>query len=77
MGIEQSNGITINNNFCGHIRPRIFDAVAGTAAGDAPLDRVGGILVGSLGYPKQNQNIKVTNNIVAGALYAGFFVMGH
>jgi len=54
LSVDQSRSVTVNNNFCGHIRPREFDEVAGADAGDAPLDRVGGILIGSLTYPKQN-----------------------
>lgn len=77
IGVEQSNAITINNNFVGHVQPREFDAAQEASSGGTILDKVGGILIGSLGYPKQNQGIRVTNNIVAGTEYAGYTVMAH
>jgi len=40
------------------------------------LDKHGGLLVCSLSYPKPCTDIRITNNIVAGVVFAGIITMG-
>lgn len=47
IGVDSSKDVVVHNNFVGHVRPRKFDPTQ-MKGGKAVLDRVGGILIGSL-----------------------------
>lgn len=64
--------IIVDKNFVGHIRARYTTEIIGNT-----LDKYGGILICSFGYPKPCKEMQVTNNVVAGSIYAGFVTMGH
>jgi len=64
--------ISFNNNFIGHVIPR----TGFTSIGMGGLDEHGAVLLCSLTYPQPCASLRVTNNIVAGAIFVGFATGG-
>lgn len=71
MGIMTVQNLTLHNNFVGYIYERDLGAL------EKFVDRRAGITVCALLENDKCKDLKITNNIVAGAGYGGFVVPAH
>jgi hypothetical protein len=71
VGFNEVQSITYNNNFLAHVVDR-----TSTLESAETLDAHGGLLVCSLSFPKPCIDMKITNNIVAGVVFAGMITPG-
>jgi len=72
VGIDVSSNVTLDNNVIGKVEHRTT-----LETGVMAMDKEAGVSVCAYFGPSQCSSIQVTNNIVGGAVYAGFAAMGH
>lgn len=71
IGIDFCQNVTFDNNVVGHVVERTT-----IESGDKFVDKAAGVAVCSY-HDSTCSDMKITNNIVGGAVYAGFVVMGN
>lgn len=71
VGMNEVKNIVFTNNVVSVVRHRP------TLDADQSVDKLGGVLICSLSYPKPCPNMRVNNNLVAGSIYVGFTGPGH
>lgn len=71
LAVQSSNNITMDNNVIGNLLDRT------TIEAHKYIDRAAGFAICSLDAGDVCKDLSITNNIVGGAVYAGFIVSGH
>jgi hypothetical protein len=71
--IDEVRNVTLNRNFIGDVTPRIWNALG------MVLDKEAGVAVCSYekDAPSACNNVTITNNTVAGAMFSGFVAPGY
>jgi len=72
VAMDEVKNIVFHNNILSVVKERTTLDTSSMS-----VDQTGGVLMCSLTFPKPCPNLRITNNIVAGSIYGGFFAPGH